>query len=56
MDPACYAVLQESHMCYIHISEVFDDGGHVIKMQIVYEELKWGNTISFLKVKISFLL
>lgn len=36
MDPALYVVLKESHMCYVHISKVFDNDWYVIKMQIVY--------------------
>lgn len=57
-DPAHYAVPKDSHMCYVHTSKVFDDRGHVIKIQRykVYEEIKRGNTIPFLRVKISFLL
>lgn len=39
-DPACHTVLKETCMCYIHISKGFDDGGHMIKMKIVYEEIK----------------
>lgn len=44
------------YVCYIPVSEVFNDAEHVIKMQIIYEEIKWGNTLSFLKVNISFFL